>query len=127
MPQRIIIRRTLETPIERKAVALILDNLGVRSLKLQLSKDTGWPDRLFLIPGGRPLLIEFKRPGDNPKIKQEYVHDLLRSLGYAVKVVDDAEDAYEAVAEALRRARSGQPLLSGPDTLDSSFRTKEGR
>lgn len=74
---------------------------GVPNLKLG---QHGWPDRLFLIPGGRPLLIEFKAPGEEPRPRQAERHRTLRKLGYDVEVHDDKAQALEAVLTALRRA-----------------------
>jgi hypothetical protein len=51
-----------------------------------------WPDRLFFIPGGKPLFMEMKRRGRNPTEDQARLHDQLRALGYDVVVVDSVED-----------------------------------
>ena len=92
---------TLESKIEKKACALILEYLGIHGSKLTTPGDTGYPDRIFWLPGGRPLLIEFKRPGELPSEKQLKVHKTLKSLGYLVEVCDDALDALMLVVEVL--------------------------
>lgn len=48
--------RTLESKIEQKVCRDAL-RMGVRNLKLNVTGQTGWPDRMFLIPGGRALFI----------------------------------------------------------------------
>lgn len=94
--------QVLESYIERTACRRIAD-LGVRNIKL--AKVRGWPDRLFLIPGGKPLFIEFKRPGAKPRKFQSHIHAILRRLGYKVEIHDDATQAVEAVRRALEATR----------------------
>lgn len=93
--------RELETSIEQNACDLIFDNLGIENSKLKVLGDNGFPDRVFWLPGGRPFLIEFKRPGEEPRPKQLYIHNKLRNLGYQVEVHDNAINAFEAVIKAL--------------------------
>ncbi|MEN6632618.1 MAG: VRR-NUC domain-containing protein, partial [Candidatus Polarisedimenticolia bacterium] len=52
---RTLIRR--EASIER-AACREARRLGIEPLKMSFGK--GWPDRLFLVPGGRPVFVEFK-------------------------------------------------------------------
>lgn len=92
-----------ETAIERAACRQILAKFGVGSVKLTL-RSTGYPDRLFWIPGGMPLLVEFKRPGERPRPKQEHVIAELRRLGYDVVICDSADCAVRAVRNAVARA-----------------------
>lgn len=94
----------LESKIEKKACWRILRQLGVRSLKLNVSGSTGWPDRIFFIPGGRPLFIEFKQPGEEPRPKQVYIHGILKHLDYEVQVHDTVDGAFQAVTQALETA-----------------------
>ena len=86
-----------ETAIERCACGRALRELGVRSLKLNITGNTGWPDRLFFIPGGRPLFIEFKRPGEEPGPKQRHIHAVLKHNGYEVQVHDSIDGAVDAI------------------------------
>lgn len=91
-----------ENPIRDRARKLAADRLGVPSLLLNLSKDTGWPDVLFLIPGGRPLLMEFKRPGEPLKPLQQERKDTLKKLSYDVLgPVDSVDVALQLVGEAV--------------------------
>jgi uncharacterized protein YyaL (SSP411 family) len=102
----------LESSIERNTVKRALD-MGVRSIKLNVKGETGWPDRLFLIPGGRPLFIEFKRYDLKPRKKQIYMHQVLSNLNYDVVVCDHVTEAIEAIAGALEAARvpkKGDPV-----------------
>lgn len=87
----------LESRIERNAVRLIYEKLGIKGSKLRTPGDAGYPDRIFWIPGGRPLLVEFKRPREEPDPLQEIRHDELRDLGYNVVVCDNPVDALRHV------------------------------
>lgn len=51
----------------------------------------GLPDRIVLLPGGRMGFVEVKAPGKKARPLQESRHELLRSLGYRVYVLDDPE------------------------------------
>jgi hypothetical protein len=68
-------------------------------MSTQFTRD--WPDRLFFIPGGRPLLIEFKKPGKVPTPKQAHRIKELRELGYDVEVCDSKEQGVEAIRSRL--------------------------
>ena len=94
------LRRLLESATERKVVHSALTLYGVRSIKLDSRVSSGWPDRLFWVPGGRPLLIEFKKPGESLKPKQEHIANVLRDLGYAIEIHDDFNEAMGAIIRA---------------------------
>lgn len=96
--------RVLESDIERKAVAMIMNRLSVVCVKLTTPGETGYPDRLVVLPNGRVLWMEFKRPGELPRPKQSYIHEQLRKLGHHVEVCDDAVKAFEIVEAALRKS-----------------------
>lgn len=107
--------RTLESKIEQKAVDLAWQHLGVIGSKLVTPGDTGYPDRIFWIPGGRPLLIEFKRPGGEVRSKQTYIHIQLIRLGYQVEVHDNAIRAFQAIIDAVattRLPKEGREILA---------------
>lgn len=97
--------RRLEKDIEGKVCRRAFSELGVRNIKVNTLTETGWPDRMFLIPGGRPLFIEFKRPGGVVEPKQLHIHGILQELDYSVVVCDNEEEAMQAIAQALRRKR----------------------
>ena len=96
---------TSESKIEKKAVRLIWRKLGIKGLKLRIIGETGFPDRLFLLPGGKPVFIEFKAPGEKARPKQIKIHNDLKELGYIVKVIDNEIDALQAITEALGPTR----------------------
>lgn len=86
----------VETPTVQRA----LHELCIPSIPLKLisGSDTGRPDDLFLIPYGRPLLIEFKWGDLKPEPKQEYWHKIFKGLGYDVQVHNNVEQALTAIA-----------------------------
>ena len=51
----------------------------------------GMPDRMVLLPDGRMAFVEVKAPGERPRPLQVSRHELLRSLGYRVYVLDSPE------------------------------------
>lgn len=107
----------LERQIETAACRKILAVFGIRSVKLELKRDTGYPDRLFWVPGGKPLMIEFKRPGEKPTPKQEYIHEMLRQLGYMVVVCCSVVEATRAVAIMIQREEQWQQFKKESDYL----------
>jgi hypothetical protein len=94
----VIVRRTLETTLERHVVL----DAPVRSLKLMLRHDAGWPDRLWLFPE-RPLWSEFKRPGADLDPLQRSRLDYLASLGYDVAVFNSYDIAMERLHATYRQ------------------------
>lgn len=74
----------------------------VYKMSTQFTRD--WPDRMFFIPGGRPLIIEFKKPGEHPTPKQQKRIDELRELGYDVEVCDSKEEGIALVRSRLESA-----------------------
>lgn len=94
-----------EASIEDKVVARAHAELGVYGLKLSLVGDTGWPDRQFFIPGGRPLFIEFKAPGEKPEPRQVYIRKFLTNHGYDIQTHTTEEGALQAIQAALEAAR----------------------
>lgn len=90
----------LEKAVERKVVDAMRKR-GVLCLKLNLIGSTGWPDRLFLAPGGRLAFVEFKRPGEILRRNQPQRVALLRSLGFFVGVYDDIDVAIEELGATL--------------------------
>lgn len=83
-----------EAKTERLVCARALKELGIDNFKWGIN---GWPDRCFLIPGGRPFFIEFKATGKLPDPRQEYRIACLKLWGYDVEIHDDAEQAFQAI------------------------------
>lgn len=118
---------TLEKKIEHSAKNLAFDNLGVISSKLVTPGETGFPDQIFWLPGGKPFLIEFKRPGEEPTPKQLYIHRQLQILGYQVETHDDQINAFESIIgalEATQLSKEGYEILARARRLCAVLRSR---
>lgn len=101
---RVLSGNDLEADLENKVVKWAWTTYGILGSKLKILGETGYPDRVFWIPGGKPLLIEFKRPGEEPKVDQQRVHKMLLPLGYNLEVHKDYGTAIEAITRAVETA-----------------------
>lgn len=83
-----------ERKVEEYLVKKVERN-GGRSFKFVSPSRRGVPDRLVFMPKGAMALVECKATGKKPTAQQLKSHELFRSLGYYVAVVDhtDAIDA----------------------------------
>lgn len=90
----------LERHIEKPAVEYARGR-GAICLKLNLIGSTGWPDRLFLAPGGRMCFIEFKRPGEVLRRNQPQRVSLLLKYGFNVGVFDELPSAIKFLDSTL--------------------------
>lgn len=97
----VVVRYALEATFEQKLVTDARRAWGLRSLKLALRADAGWPDRLWLIPG-RPFWTELKRGGDVPNELQNYRLKELRELGYDVAWFDNYDAAWAALTKRMK-------------------------
>lgn len=82
----------LESSVERAVVQWARER-NIQSIKLNLQGRRAYPDRLFWINGGRPALIEFKRPGHKTTPLQAHTLGILKELHYDVYVADNKKDA----------------------------------
>jgi len=89
-------------------------SIGVEVIRLYFGHgmSTGWPDIIHLIPGGRPLFIEYKAEGKKPTAKQAKRIKFLKDNGYDVEVCDSTPKAVKILAEAFEKA-SGVRRSSG--------------
>lgn len=97
----------LEKEWEQDLCHDVLRDFGVPNKKINADRggETGWPDRIFFIPGGSPLIIECKRDGKPTSAKQDYIINMLRGLGYDVEVYDNYEEAYGAIRARVEAAQ----------------------
>lgn len=89
---------TSEKVFER-TLSKYVNNMGGIAVKLLSQFVNGLPDRLYLIPGGHALFIEFKSTGKKPTKIQEHIIDRIRKVGFTVLVVDSPETWKAAVSE----------------------------
>ena len=90
----------LEKTIQQKVNTYARKTLLLRCIKLSTQGQVSYPDYLYFICGGRPLLIEFKRPGNKPTSLQQDTINVLKNLGYDTEVHDNAD---EAIISLLKR------------------------
>ncbi len=82
----------LEADIEAQCVEIV-EALGGECLKLDRIRGyRGRTDRLFLLPEGKHVIVEFKRPGETPGPQQLARHRKLNNIGHKVHVLDTVED-----------------------------------
>lgn len=58
---------------------------------------TGVPDRIALLPGGKLLFVEVKRPGKGYRPRQARVAAQLEALGFTTICADCVEDLTNAL------------------------------
>lgn len=82
----------LEKDVERALVGMVKRHGGL-CLKWVCPGWSGVPDRIILLPGGRVIFAETKRPkgGEVRKI-QTWWHQQLRRLGFRVWLVRNRDD-----------------------------------
>ena len=82
----------LEKEIEKKLINLVRKHGGL-CLKWVCPGWSGVPDRIILLPGGRVVFAEVKRPkGGRLSELQKYWGERLKSLGFPCWVIWDEAD-----------------------------------
>ena len=82
-----MLERDVEAYLVKRAKAL-----GGVVRKVKWLGRTGAPDRLVLLPGNsRALWVELKRPGGKADMHQLREHEVMRTLGQSVTVLDSIE------------------------------------
>ena len=82
-----------ESQLEQKLVSHIT-KLGGIAYKFSSPNRRAVPDRLCVMPNGRVFFVELKAQGKAPTPLQRHEHELLRSLGHTVLVIDNIGDVY---------------------------------
>lgn len=76
-----------ERDIERYLDAQVR-RIGGTTRKVRFVGRRGAPDRVVMLPGGRLVWVELKRPGEKPEAHQLREHARLAALGQVVAVID---------------------------------------
>lgn len=100
---------TSEKVFERE-LSKYVDDSGGMTVKLLSQFIKGLPDRMFLLPGGVVVFVEFKSTGKKPTKIQNYIHARIRALGFLVYVVDSVESYGEVygIVEQLTAKYNGR-------------------
>lgn len=89
-----------ESKIE-KALVTQVKSIGGLAWKFVSPGTAGVPDRLVILPDGRTIYVELKRPGQKPEPLQEYRHKQLRERGHQVHVIDSIEGVKAFIREVM--------------------------
>lgn len=113
-----------ESSIESKCCERALLELSVDSVKIKGVR--AFPDRMYLIEGGRPLIIEWKKPNCEPRGNQLLRLYRLYQLGYDIGVCDSVEGGFELIQsclrEAKRRGNTSRPKSTARELLYGDWR-----
>ena len=99
-------RGRLERDNQRTAVqwAYTQGIVGIKLTMLGGRGVAGWPDYLFVLPTGRVLFVEFKRPGEGLTQLQEHKHGVLKQRHQQVETIDDVKEFKRVIAVAMGAA-----------------------
>lgn len=103
MTSKSLSQKRLERDLENKCVEHANDE-GCPSVKLD-KVARGWPDRIFFLPFGQVLLVEFKLPGFQPRPQQAARHRMLERLNHPVSVVTEFHQFETLLAQTLDLTR----------------------
>jgi len=107
----------LESAVERKLVDGIR-KAGGWAIKLVSPGNSGVPDRLVLMPGGRVIFVELKTDTGRVSPLQQQVHDRLRGMGMDVRVLYGIVAVREFLREVETDALPALPIPGSGDAVD---------
>ena len=84
----------------------VKEGILIEVLKLNVVGRRGWPDRMILWQGEHVLFIEFKRPGEEARPLQSYIHQVLRRMGFSIAVFEDTMEALKYAKAKIRSSLS---------------------
>lgn len=99
MTSKSLSQKRLERDLENKCCEHA-DLEGCPSVKLD-KVARGWPDRIYFLPFGQILLVEFKLPGFQPRPQQAARHRMLSRLGHPVSVVTEFRQFQDLLQQTL--------------------------
>lgn len=82
---------TMNEKLIEKKLREAVRKMGGKALKFSSPYESGYPDRLILMPGGRVFWVELKTTGKKPTAKQLLRQTELRKLGFVSEVIDSEE------------------------------------
>jgi len=90
----------LESSVEKRCMSYVRSKGGI-GIKLSPINRRGIPDRLVLLPGGKVLFIEFKRPGGKPRGNQQYWLARLQCMGFTAECMDNSDDFVKLIDRGI--------------------------
>ena len=102
MPIKIVKEETVES-YYLKAIAEAFP--GSETVKYEVRR--GEPDRLTLLPGGKAIFVELKRPNKHPRPEQERALERKRKLGFDAHYANTKEKVDALIAYLLERQARG--------------------
>ena len=63
---------------------------------------TGVMDRIVLLPGGRVIFVELKKPGGRLSERQKYMADKMKAIGLDVRCLWDMQQIEDFLDEVTR-------------------------
>jgi hypothetical protein len=99
-----------EKKLEQKLTKNV-KSIGGIALKFYSQYNTGYPDRIVLLPGGVVYFVELKAPGKKPTAKQQMIHERLQELNLIVKIIDSEESLAEFIDTAKLASDTSALLL----------------
>lgn len=91
----------LEKDIEKRLVREV-KKLGGLCLKWVSPGNSGVPDRIVLMPGGKAIFVELKRPGGKEGALQRYWKATLETLGFGCYTIYDYTEMQEILGELAK-------------------------
>ncbi len=88
----------LEKQVEQYLVKQVK---SIDGISLKLNSLIGIPDRLILLPSGRCMFVELKRPGEEPRKVQVLRMKQLTKLGFRTYVADSYESVDKLLSEVV--------------------------
>ena len=98
--------KRLEGSIQRAVIGWAKAH-GIRCDKLSSGsrfQTSGLPDYVIWMPGGRPLLIEFKGESGKTTTLQDATHSQLIKLGYDVHVINNVDEGKRLIKDRYEKS-----------------------
>lgn len=114
--------RVSEAEVEDYLVAEVARHGGITA-KMTITGRRGWPDRLVVLPYGRMVLVEVKRPrGGVLSGAQRILHIKLQELGATIWRVRCRRDVDQMIDELTQPILGAMPsLLWVPTAKDDDY------
>lgn len=89
-------KKLIDTALQNKTSEKLLEKklrdavrqMGGIALKFHSPYETGYPDRIIFMPGGKTFFAELKTTGKKPTPKQLLRQKELRALGFVSEIID---------------------------------------